>query len=239
MEALNCIKKCIKKSSLFAGLDNGELESLSDTIAIKKLRKGEILFFDGDIASGFYAVFEGRIRVYKSNPDGKEYTIHIINPGQIFGEVAIFNGKYFPANSMAIDDSVVGYFPKDRFLALIKQYPNISLKIIGSLAGFLREYNQMVEELALKEVPSRIAGFLLVRAEEAKDKIINLDMTKTELAVKLGTISETLSRNLRKMKDSGIIKVDNQQITILDFDRLGSIANGDTSPRAKNSDFLT
>jgi len=223
MEALNCIKK----SLLFAGLDSNELQSLSDTIAIKRLKKGEILFFDGDIASGFYAVFEGRIRVYKSNPDGKEYTIHIIKPGQIFGEVAIFDGKYFPANSMAISDSVVGFFPKDRFLGLIKQHPNISLKIIGSLARFLREYNQMVEDLALKEVPARIARYLLDQTEKNNKNVINLETSKTELAVKLGTISETLSRNLRKMKDSGILKVDNQQITILDIDRLISIAEGE------------
>jgi len=223
MEALNCIKK----SLLFAGLDSNELQSLSDTIAIKRLKKGEILFFDGDIASGFYAVFEGRIRVYKSNPDGKEYTIHIIKPGQIFGEVAIFDGKYFPANSMAISDSVVGFFPKDRFLGLIKQHPNISLKIIGSLARFLREYNQMVEDLALKEVPARIARYLLDQTEKNNKNVISLETSKTELAVKLGTISETLSRNLRKMKDSGILKVDNQQITILDIDRLISIAEGE------------
>jgi len=223
MEALNCIKK----SLLFAGLDSNELQSLSDTIAIKRLKKGEILFFDGDIASGFYAVFEGRIRIYKSNPDGKEYTIHIIKPGQIFGEVAIFDGKYFPANSMAISDSVVGFFPKDRFLGLIKQHPNISLKIIGSLARFLREYNQMVEDLALKEVPARIARYLLDQTEKNNKNVISLETSKTELAVKLGTISETLSRNLRKMKDSGILKVDNQQITILDIDRLISIAEGE------------
>ncbi|MCP4582213.1 MAG: Crp/Fnr family transcriptional regulator [candidate division Zixibacteria bacterium] len=217
----------LNKSTLFAGLDSDELRSLSDTIAIKRLKKGEILFLDGDVASGFYAVFEGKIRIFKSNPDGKEYTIHVINPGQIFGEVAIFEGTNFPASSIAIENSVVGFFPKDRFLALIKEYPNISLKIIGSLARFLREYNRMVEDLALKEVPARIAGYLLAKAGETNKKVINLDIKKTELALKLGTISETLSRNLRKMKDNGIIKVDNQQIDILDFNRLNSIADGE------------
>lgn len=219
--------KYIKKSTLFAGLDNNELQSLSDTITIKRLKKGEILFLDGDEASGFYTVLEGKIRVFKSNPDGKEYTIHVITPGQIFGEVAIFEGKHFPASSIAIENSVVGFFPKDRFLALIKEYPNISLKIIGSLARFLREYNQMVEDLALKEVPARIARYLLTKIGGTNKKVINLDIKKTELALKLGTISETLSRNLRKMKDNGIIRVDNQQITILDFDRLNSIADGE------------
>jgi len=216
----------INNSSLFNGLDDSELQALSDTIAVKKLKRGEILFLDGDLASGFYTVFEGRIRVFKSNPDGREYTIHVINPGQIFGEVAIFDGKHFPASSSAIEKVVVGFIPKDRFLALIKEYPNISLKIIGSLARFLREYNQMVEDLALKEVPARIAGYLISKAVKTNANVVDLDIKKTELALKLGTISETLSRNLRKFIDNGIIKVDSQQITILDFNRLHSIAAG-------------
>ena len=129
----------VKSSTLFSGLDDKELQALTEVVTVKKVDKGQILFLDGDLATGFYLLFEGKIRVYKSNPDGKEYTIHIIKPGQIFAEVAIFEGKNFPANSMAIENSVVGYFPKERFLQLIQQYPRISLKIIGSLSRFLRD----------------------------------------------------------------------------------------------------
>ena len=211
---------------LFAGLNEKELRALADTIAIKKLDKDEILFFDGDPAFGFYAVLEGRMRIYKSNPDGKEYTIHLINQGQLFGEAAIFEGKHYPANSMALEKTVVGFFPKDQFLTLIKQYPNISLKIIGALSRFLREYNRKVEDLALKEVGSRLAGYLLTRAQEKNSDTIILDTSKTNLAESLGTISETLSRNLKKFKDDGIIEVDGQTITILDINRLESIAEG-------------
>jgi len=221
------ISNYIKMSSLFTDLDDLELAALSQVVSVRKIDKGQILFFDGDLATGFYLLFDGKIRIYKSNPDGKEYTIHIINPGQIFAEVAIFEGKHFPANSMAIVDSVVGYFPKDRFLDLIQKHPRISLKIIGSLSRFLREYNQMVEELALKEVSARIACFLLDKSEKRANDTIKLNLTKTELAKSLGTISETLSRNLRKLKDRGIIKVDAQTITILDFDRLEAITRGE------------
>jgi len=221
------ISNYIKMSSLFAGLDDVELAALSEVVSVRKIDKGQILFFDGDLATGFYLLFDGKIRVYKSNPDGKEYTIHIINPGQIFAEVAIFEGKHFPANSMAIDDSVVGYFPKDRFLNLIQNHPRISLKIIGSLSRFLREYNQMVEELALKEISARIARFLLEKSHNRAINKIKLNLSKTELAKSLGTISETLSRNLKKLKERGIIKVDGQTIVILDFDHLEAIADGE------------
>ena len=217
----------VKSSTLFSGLDDKELQALTEVVAVKKVDKGQILFLDGDLATGFYLLFEGKIRVYKSNLDGKEYTIHIIKPGQIFAEVAIFEGKNFPASSMAIENSVVGYFPKERFLQLIQQYPRISLKIIGSLSRFLREYNQMVEELALKEISARLARYLLDQSYGRTKKIIKLNLSKTELAKSLGTTSETLSRNLKKLKDRGLIKVDSQEITILDFDGLEAIAEGE------------
>jgi len=221
------IIKYLQKSPLFSGLEDSELSAVADIIGIKKLNKGAILFLDGDEASGFYILFDGRIRIFKSNPDGKEYTIHLINPGQIFGEVAIFEGKHFPANSSAIENSVVGFFPKKSFLSLIRQNPNISLKIISSLSRFLREYNMMVENLALKEVPARIAGFLLSKVGEKDSNRVYLDISKTELAKRLGTISETLSRNLKKLKDDGIISDENTIIEILDFTRLSAIANGE------------
>ena len=217
----------IKNSKLFTGLDRQELKALSGVIVLRNLKKGEVLFFDGDEANGFYALFKGRIRVYKANPDGKEYTLHIIYPGQLFAEVAIFDGRFFPANSMAMEDSVVGFFAKIGFIDLIEKHPKISLKIIGSLARFLREYNIMVEDLALKEVSSRIARYLIDKSDQAPGNVVTLDISKSELARRLGTISETLSRNLRKLKEMNIINVEGQKITILDNQRLLSIAEGE------------
>jgi len=219
----------LKNSTLFNGLTNDELEALAGIVSLKSLTKGKILFFDGDPALGFYVVFNGKIRVYKANPEGKEITIHIITAGQIFGEVAIFEGKKYPANSMALEESEVGFIPKADFLQLIKKYPDISLKIIGSLSRFLREYNQKIEDLALKEVNSRIAGYLLARQAESQNHIIKLDSSKAQIAASLGTISETFSRNLKKLKDQGIIMVDNQQISVLDTVRLVKIAEGKKS----------
>ncbi len=221
------VSEYIKNSSLFAGLNEQELGALAEVVVIKRLSKGQVIFLDGDTAAGFYALFEGKVRIYKSSPDGREYTIHIIIPGQLFAEVAIFEGKYFPASSIAIDDSVVGFFHKDQFLRLIEKHPKISLKIIGSLSRFLREYNRMVEDLALKEVSSRIARYLLENSSGTTGDVIALNLTKTELAKSLGTISETFSRNLRKFKDKRIINVEGQKITILDFDRLAEIAEGE------------
>jgi len=216
----------LKNCQFCSGLDAVELKALSSITRTRKIVKGATLFSEGDPAEGFFALLSGRVRVFKSSPAGKEYTIHQIQPGQIFAEVAIFRGDKFPANCVAMENSVVAFFPKSSFIKLIGGSPQISLKIIGSLAGFLREYNIKIENLSLKEVPARIASFLLSEAKLVGPTII-LDTSKAELAHSLGTIGETLSRALRKLKELEIIAVDNKLITILDRDRLAEIASGE------------
>lgn len=223
MDDLEHLSKCY----LCAGLNKDELEAIGQIAIFKTVKKGGFLFLEGDRAIGFYVLFKGRIRIYKASPDGKEYTIHLIQPGQLFAEAAIFQGGRYPANGEAVEDSRVAFFEKNAFLNLLKASPEISLKIIGSLSGFVRDFNRQVEELSLKEVPARVASFLLSQSEEQDSDTIRLDISKSELANRLGTISETLSRNLRKFKESGIIKVDNKKITILDSARLNSIADGE------------
>ncbi len=223
MEVMNYLKA----STLFTGLDDVEMQALANVMSIRRLTKGKIVFLDGDEAKGFYVLFEGKIRIYKSNPEGKEYTIHLIKPNQFFAEVGIFKGGNYPADCMAIENSVAGFFPKDGFLKVIENHPRISLKIISSLSAFLREYNIMVEELALKEVSARLARYILEKTNGRSVKTFIIDITKTELAKDLGTISETLSRNFKKLKDRGIISVNNQEITVHDFDKLELVASGE------------
>ena len=145
----------------------------------------------------------------------------------MFAEAAIFKGGTFPANSAAEADSVVAFFPKDRFVRLLTDYPSISLKMIGSLSAFVREFNRQIEDLSLKEVSARLAAHLLRMAQKAGGHRFELEMTKAELARSLGTISETLSRNLRKMRDQDIIEVDGNSISILDAGRLNALAEGE------------
>jgi len=214
----------LRSSHLGAGLNEEELGAIGAIARTRTLRKGNLLFVEGDPASGFFVLLSGKLRIYKATAAGREYTIHQIRPGQMFAEVAIFHGGRYPANCIALEDSTVAFFPKDRFVGLIKKSPQISLKIIGSLAAFLRDYNQQVENLSLKEVPSRLATHLIAEAGRAGSNVILLDYTKTELARRLGTISETLSRSLRKLKDLGIIEVEHNKITILDLGRLSRIS---------------
>ena len=208
-------------------LDGRELDALGEIVTTRRLNKGEILFWEGDRATGFYILLSGSIRVYKSSPDGKEFTVHQIRPGQMFAEAAIFSQGGFPANAAALVDSNVAFFPKDKFIRLVTDFPQISLKMIAGLAAFVREFNKMVEDLSLKEVPARLAGFLLEERNRLKGNVFQLDTTKAELANKLGATSETLSRNLRKLRELKIVAVDGNLITLLDLTRLEAIAAGE------------
>ncbi|MFH1892839.1 MAG: Crp/Fnr family transcriptional regulator [Candidatus Zixiibacteriota bacterium] len=222
MDIDNALRRC----SLCAHLNESELAAIAEISSTRSVVRNGMLFLEGDPADGFFSLVEGKVRIYKASPEGREYTIHIISAGQLFAEAAIFQGSSYPANCIALEDSVVIYFPKSEFVDLLARMPEISLKIIGSLSAFLREYNQMVENLSLKEVPARLASYLLGEYDRTPGEVVVLRMSKTALSTKLGTASETLSRNLRKFSDLGIIQVDNKEITILDPARLAAIADG-------------
>ncbi len=219
-------KDVLSKCNLFSELDNTEITDLTNITQIRNTKKKSVLFWEGDPATGFFLLLSGRMRIYKSSPDGKEYTLHIIHPGNIFAEAAIFKGKGFPANCVALEDSVVAFFPKNEFIQLLTTSPHIALKIIGTLSSWLRDFSRTIEELSLKEVPARLASYLLTEVEKSDSKSFDLSISKTQLASQIGTISETLSRTLRKMRDAKIIIVEGKRIDILDLDSLEAIANG-------------
>ncbi|MHC4941581.1 MAG: Crp/Fnr family transcriptional regulator [Planctomycetota bacterium] len=221
------IDPLLRQSHLCTELDETELEKVRAILSVRRLKKGEILFFEGDPAEGFFMVLQGGMRIYKASAEGKEYTLHRIGQGQIFAEAAIFSGKGFPANASAIEDSTLAFFPKERFLKLLQESPRISLKMIGGLSAFVREFNQMVADLSLKEVSARLASYLLRELRRAPGDTVILDVPKSELARRLGTVSETLSRNFKKLKSLNCIQVEGKKITILDSGRLVRIAEGE------------
>ncbi len=221
------VEELLKNAYLCSELDEEELQKLVQIAVVRRCRKKELLFFEGEPAKGFYVLLEGKVRVYKSSAEGKEITLHQIQPGQMFAEAALFGGKGYPANCSALEDALVAFFPKDRFLNLLKQSPGISLKMIAGLSAFVREFNRKVEELSLKEVSARLAAFLLGESKRHSQKTFTLEISKGELANRLGTVGETLSRNLKKLKDLGCIDVEGKRITLRDAGLLRRISEGE------------
>ena len=214
------------KSKLFANLSEEERTAIRPIIGFLKRQRGSMVFFEGDRAEGFFVLLSGRARIFKASPDGKEFTLHHVEPGQVFAEAAIFRGPGYPANCQAIEDSEMAFVPKREFLMVLSEHPQIAMKMIGALASWLREFTHKFEELTFKEVPARLAGHLLDLSEGAASTTITLDSSKTELASMLGTVSETLSRSLKKLTLAGAIEVDGPRITILDRSVLTDIADG-------------
>lgn len=210
---------------LFEGLSSEQHKALAGIAIGRSYQKGQLIFAEGDEGIGFYIVISGRVKIYKLSPEGKEQIFHIFGPGEPFGEVAVFTGRPFPAFAEAFSQSDVLFFPRDSFIALIRKDPTLSLSMLAVLSIRLRKFTSLIEDLSLKEVPSRVAAYLLyLRGKGHETDRIKLDMTKGQLASLLGTIPETLSRILSKMNRLRLIKTEGSHITILDPTGLEKIA---------------
>jgi len=214
-------EEILHTTTLFEGLDPKERTAIAKLIFEKTYDKGETIFFEGDEADGFYLVSGGQIKVFKMNPMGKEHILHIFGPGEPVGEVPVFSNQPFPASAEAIVRSSLYFFPRKAFVTLIENNPSIALNMLAVLSKRLRQFAAQIENLSLKEVPARLAGYLIYTAEEqGQGDVVRLPVSKGQLASLLGTIPETLSRIFSKMSDEGLIQVDGRNITIIDRQRL-------------------
>lgn len=221
----------IKRNPLFSGLDEDGLHQIKGITTLYSFKKGALLFSQGDGASGFYLVVKGKIKIFRLSPQGQEYILRIVGPGETLAEAAVFSGKTYPASAEALEDSQLYYLNKSEFLSLIQKSPQLALNMMTGLSLLLRQLAQQVEDLSLKEVSARLARFLLLEAQEISpiptDGLkIPLKMKKGLLASRLGTIGETLSRTLAKMKQREIININRDLITIQNFQALKEIAEG-------------
>ena len=199
-------------------------------IMVEQTRKrGEWLFSEGDEGTGFYVVATGRVKVFKLSPEGKEQILHIFGPGEPFGEVAVFEGTRFPAHASVLEESLIYFFPRDAFIGLIRKNPDLALKMLGVLSRRLRRFTALIEDLSLKEVPGRLAAYLIYLSEKNQGaQKLELELSKSQLASLLGTIPETLSRILQKMMKAEFITVEGPRITILDHRGLAALAEAET-----------
>ncbi len=211
------MRQVIEASSLFLGLPPREIDEIVAIVIERKYQRGETIFFEGDPGIGFYMVGEGRVKIFKMSLNGKEHILHIFGEGEPFGEVPVFHNQPFPATAEALVKSTVLFFPRDRFVQLVIKTPSIALNMLAVLSMRLRRFASQIESLSLKEVPERLAGYLLYLLEEqGKEDSVDLEISKGQLASLLGTIPETLSRIFAKMTEEGLIEVVGRRINIVD-----------------------
>ena len=211
------VLQIISQTPIFQNLPEEDLKKIRRIAKDKFFNKGQTVFSEGDEGNGFYVVAAGKVKIYKVSLEGKEQILHIYGPGNPFGEVPVFSGEQFPANAQTLLKSHLLFFPRTTFIELIAKNPSLCLNMLAVLSMRLRQFTLQVENLSLKEVPGRLASYLLYLSQEQDEATtVSLPISKGQLASLLGTIPETLSRILSKMSNSGLIEVSGGNITLLD-----------------------
>jgi CRP/FNR family transcriptional regulator, dissimilatory nitrate respiration regulator len=212
---------------LFAGLSPEQYDNLAAIAVPNNFQRAQTFFSEGDEGDGFYVIITGKVKIFKLSPDGKEQILHIMEKAEPFGEAAVFAGDHYPASAQALVETKVLFFPRTAFVALIGHNPSLALNMLAFLSSRLRKFSTLVEDLSLKEVPGRLAAYLLyLHSRCGKAPVIELDISKNQMAGLLGTIPETLSRILKRMSKEKLIKAGTRSITILDIKKLGELADG-------------
>ena len=211
---------------LFRGLSEEQMGQLSALAAHRTVPKGRQVFFEGDKAVGFFILLSGRVKISKLSPEGKEQILHIIGPGDPFGEVPMFAGGFFPANAVAMEDTELLFFSRERFMDIIGSHPALAMNMLAFLSERLIHLTCLVEDLSLKEVHERLAAYLLYMGKiQNHPETIHLDINKGQLASLLGTIPETLSRILTRLHNEGLIEVAGRKIRIVNRQALQMMAD--------------
>jgi len=231
--------RAIQKVPIFSKLGENDLEKICSIVKLKTFNKDDIIFFDTEPYRGFYFVVAGLVKIYKISKEGREHILHLVEPHNTFAEVPLFEniGEVlpdefrYPANAMALEDTTkVGLLPALEFTSLLKNNPEICLKMLSGFAKRLRHLSRHIEDISLKDVTKRVAGFILKEHKNQSNgnlkqtPEIKLNISKNDLASYLGTIIETLSRTLKKLQNEQIIIVEGRTIIIKDPERLKELS---------------
>jgi CRP/FNR family transcriptional regulator len=213
----------LKQSAIFSTLDDRELQELTKLVTELKFVGDEYIFWEGDDSQGFYVVAEGRIKVTKLSSTGKETIIAFFGPGEMFGEVAVFENRPYPASAQAIGSTKLLAMRKTDFIDFLVKHPQVALHIIGILSGRLRDSQNRLRDLAGERVEQRLARMLLMLSNKLG---LEIPFTRQELSDMAGTTTETTIRVFSQWKERGIIHSVRGKITIQDETKLKILAEG-------------
>lgn len=220
------ITDAVRAVPLLSHLGDDEVRKLLDACLTEHLPAGSQVFSPLQQADSFYVILHGRAKVYKLSPRGDEQILHLYGPGNTFGEAAMWAQIKYPAHADVLEDTTLLVIKRSVLGQLIADDPEMAMAMLAGMSAKLREFNQLIEQLSLRDVPARLANVLLeLPAKPGTDTVV-LKQSKRELAAQIGTIAETLSRALKKLSASGLIEVNGPEITILDPDGLAELADG-------------
>lgn len=206
----------LKNFEFLRGLDDGVLSALAQSAMWRVYPPNGTVFWEGEVESNLFYLVYGSLKAVKSSPDGREQVLSFIQPGELFNELGVFAKKPSPATAIALEESGVWLIPRQALEAVVLAHPQVALHIIERMAERIISLVMLASDLSLKSVEARFIHFLLEQAN-AEGIIERRRWTnQAELAARLGTVPDVLSRVVRELTKAGLIRMDRQQIYLLD-----------------------
>jgi CRP/FNR family transcriptional regulator len=215
----------LRQISIFSELKDEFLDKIHRISLIRKYSKGRIIFMEGEPGEAFFYVKSGLIKITKLSRDGREHILHILNEGDIFAEVTLFNKTVYPATAEVLEEAEIGIIKNEDLEKVIKENPELSLQLIRYLNKRLVEAHMKIRNLALYDTYARTAQALVKFAEDfgrksSKGIELDLNISRQELANIVGTTRETVIRVLTNFKKEHSIDIDKNTITIIDLEKV-------------------
>lgn len=212
----------LKTIPYFAGFSPARLESLRDFLFEKKVEKGEIILFEGELAEALFFVASGAVKIYKTSSDGKEQILNIVRPGDSFNDVPLFDNDTNPASAQAMTPGLLYGINRQQMGEILRKYPDIAMNTIRILAQKVRQLLSLVEDLSFRNVRGRVAKILLEYVADHSEPRPRL--TQQEIAAMAGTAREVVGRSLKSLEDDGLIRLESRRVVISNKEALRRLA---------------
>jgi CRP-like cAMP-binding protein len=199
---------------LFASLSPSEIDALAARAVEKRFAPGQILFGEGEPCAGLYLLGKGSVKIFKTSSAGREVMLAIESGPSSVAEVPVFDGGAYPATVSAVDEVEAFLITKPDFQAVCHQHPDVPLKVLAVVGARLRTLVRVVESVTFGSVRQRLARALLEFGQHADS--FSLPVTHEELAFRLGTVREVVSRNLSRFQAEGLIEIRKRELRLLD-----------------------
>jgi CRP-like cAMP-binding protein len=222
----------LNQTELFRGLDEEVLELLANHAVERRLDRGQILFTAGAPAEGLFVIAEGSVRAFRTGIDGREQVIHVERAVTTIAEVPVFDNGDYPSTVAAEEPALLFFIRKSDIRSACVKHPELALTAAKVLAARLRRCAELVESLSLREVGQRVAKLFLDEAAARGLKTpagvrFDLKLTHNQLAARIGTVREVVTRAIMRLQSQGLIEVDGKKLTIPDINGLRGYANAD------------
>jgi CRP/FNR family transcriptional regulator len=201
---------------LFSGLGELETQALAQRAVEKSYAAGEMLFWEGEPCAGIFLIAEGSVKIFKTSPGGRELMLSLETAPCSVAELPLFDGGAYPASVRAVESAKALFINKSAFQQVCRQYPDVALKILAVVGRRLRHMVGLVEAMTFGSVTQRLARLLLAASQQAGGAAFDLPHTHQEMASRLGTVREVVSRNLARFRAEGLIRIEGHQVQILD-----------------------